>query len=235
MDGDQPHAPRPAAGAPSASGGAAGRPTPRRAAAVGTTGGAGQGGDSGAAEAPDAPTRILHAAARLLADRGVARFNLQEVAESAGVSKGLIHYHYHDRDTLLTRLVESLAASVVARQRAAMERVDASSAIDGWWSWLRDELRRGQLRVIQELAQEPGDLVRSAVLSAGRLRRTAAADSVQRVYTLLSLRPRVPAPLLADVVVAFEDGLVLAAAVEPEQDPRVAFDVFWLGMLGLTE
>ena len=230
MDGDQLQ-PR-----HSAPGAAAGRPTPRRTPGVTAESAAeGTGRGAGDTEAPDAATRILHAAARLLADRGVARFNLQEVAESAGVSKGLIHYHYHDRDTLLTRLVESLSANVVARQRAAMQRTDASSAIDGWWSWLRDELRRGQLRVIQELAQEPGDLVRSAVLAAGRLRRTAAAEAVHRVYTLLALRPRVPAPLLADVVVAFEDGLVLAAAVEPEQDPRVAFDVFWLGMLGLTE
>ena len=70
---------------------------------------------------PDAPTRILNSAVRLLTERGVARFNLQDVAEAAAVSKGLIHYHYHDKDTLLTRLVESLAAGVVSRQAEALQ------------------------------------------------------------------------------------------------------------------
>jgi AcrR family transcriptional regulator len=188
-----------------------------------------------AQEPPDAPTRILQATARLLAERGVARFNLQDVAEAATVSKGLIHYHYHDKDTLLTRLVESLSASVVARQAAALEGAEPATAVDALWSWLRGELRRGHLRVLQELALEPGPLVRNAVHAAACQRREAAAAMLERLFTRLGLRSRVPAAMLADTVVAFEDGLVLAATVQPEQDPRVVFDVFWLAVLGLTE
>lgn len=183
---------------------------------------------------PDAATRILQASARLFVDRGAARFSLQEVAEAAGVSKGLIHYHYHDRDTLLARLIEMLSAGVVARQRRVMAAATSATAIDDLWSWLRGELRRGHLRVLQELAQEPGALVRGAVLAAAQQRRDAATDAVTRLLDLLDLEPRVPPALLATVVVAFHDGLVLHAAVAPEHDPRVAFDVFWLGMLELA-
>ena len=183
----------------------------------------------------DAPTRILHATARLLAERGVARFNLQEVAEAATVSKGLIHYHYHDRDTLLTRLVEALAADLARRQQAAIAAATPESAIDDRWTWLHGELRRGHLRVLQELAQEPGALVRGAVNAAATQRRTTTAATLERLFDLLGLHPRVPPSLLADVVVAFEDGLVLASVVQPEQDPRVPFDVFWLAVLGMAE
>ena len=194
---------------------------------------------AGAPAAPsaqlDAPTRILQATARLLVERGVARFNLQEVAEAAAVSKGLIHYHYHDRDTLLTRLVESLAADVARRQQAALADATAETAVDDLWQWLDGELRRGQLRVLQELTQEPGALVRSAVNAAAAHRRAAAAAVVERLLALHDRRLRLPHHLLADVVVAFEDGLVLAAAVQPEQDPRLAFDVFWLAVLRLVE
>ena len=165
----------------------------------------------------------------------MARFNLQEVAEAAAVSKGLIHYHYHDRDTLLTRLVEALVADVVRRQQAALAASTPATAVDDLWTWLRGELRRGHLRVLQELTQEPGALVRGAVHAAAGQRRAATAATLDRLFALLALRPRIPPPLLADVVVAFEDGLVLGAAVQPEQDPRVAFDVFWLGVLGLVE
>jgi AcrR family transcriptional regulator len=190
---------------------------------------------NGAAAEPDAPTRILQATAQLLAERGVARFNLQEVAEAAAVSKGLIHYHYHDRDTLLTRLVEALAADVARRRAAALAQATPATAVDDLWAWLRGELRRGHLRVLQELTQEPGDLVRAAVHAAHRLRTDSAAASLDALFALIGLRPRVPVPLLASVVVAFEDGLVLGNTVEPEQEARVVFDVFWLGVLGLVE
>jgi AcrR family transcriptional regulator len=184
---------------------------------------------------PDAPTRILHATARLLAERGVARFNLQEVAEAAAVSKGLIHYHYHDRDTLLTRLVEALGADIARRQQAMIAAATPETAVDDVWTWLAGELRRGHLRVLQELTQEPGALVRGAVNAAAAHRRATTAATLERLFALLGLRPRVPPPLLADVVVAFEDGLVLASVVQPEQDPRVPFDVFWLAVLGMAE
>jgi AcrR family transcriptional regulator len=184
---------------------------------------------------PDAATRILHATARLLAERGVARFNLQEVAEQAAVSKGLIHYHYHDKDTLLTRLVEALAVDVVRRRRQALAAATPATAVDELWTWLHGELRRGHLRVLQELAQESGALVRSAVHAAATARHAAAAETTTQLFDLLGLRSRVPPALLAEVVVAFEDGLVLDVAVRTEQDPRVAFDVFWLAVLGMAE
>lgn len=183
----------------------------------------------------DAATRILHAAADLLAERGVARFNLQDVAESATVSKGLIHYHYHDKDTLLTRLVEALGAEVAGRRAAALADSTPTTVIDDLWAWLRGELRRGHLRVLQELAREPGELVRAAVHAAHRLRHDSAEASLERLFALLGLRPRVPAPVLASAVVAFEEGLVLGGTIDPAQEARVVFDVFWLGVLGLVE
>ena len=184
---------------------------------------------------PDAPTRILQAAARLLAERGVARFNLQEVAEAAAVSKGLIHYHYHDRDTLLTRLVEALAAHVARRVEVALAASTPARAVDDLWGRLAAELRRGHLRVLQELTQEPGALVRNAVNAAAVQRRAATVEMLDRLFAVLGRPPRVPPALLADVVVAFEDGLVLASVVQPEQDPRAAFDVFWRAVLEPAE
>ncbi len=188
-----------------------------------------------AAPEPDAATRILHAAADLLAERGVARFNLQDVAESAAVSKGLIHYHYHDKDTLLTRLVEALGTEIARRRAQALAASTLATVIDDMWAWLRGELRRGHLRVLQELAREPGELVRAAVFAAHRLRHDSAEASLDRLFALLDLRPRVPLPVLASTVVAFEEGLVLGGTIDPAQEARVVFDVFWLGVLGLVE
>ena len=41
--------------------------------------------------------------------------------------------------------------------------------------------------------------------------------------------------MLADVFVAFVDGLALQTGIMPEVDRRVAFDVFWLALLSLAE
>jgi hypothetical protein len=103
------------------------------------------------------------------------------------------------------------------------------------WTWLSTELERGHIRALGELSQEPGALVRAALYEAARRRREAAAATAERLYTILGLRPRVPPSLLAEVMIAFVDGLALDRTLRPEMDGRVAFDVFWLSMLSLAE
>lgn len=49
---------------------------------------------------------ILEAAARLIARRGVRGLRMEELAAEAGVSTGLLYYHFTDRSTLLRRTLE---------------------------------------------------------------------------------------------------------------------------------
>ena len=63
----------------------------------------------------------------------------------------------------------------------------------------------------------------------------AAVNTVQTLFRTLGLRPRLPAPLVADVVVAFIDGLSVQRLRSPEVQPRLLFDVFWLSVLSLAE
>jgi AcrR family transcriptional regulator len=76
------------------------------------------------------------------------------------VSKALIHYHFRNREALLARLVETLAAGVVARERAALVDAPPAAAVDRLWAWLADELTRGDVRVLAELAGMPAPEVR---------------------------------------------------------------------------
>ena len=185
--------------------------------------------------APSAATRILQATIRLLVERGAARVSLQDVAEAAGVSKGLIHYHYHDKDTLLTRAVEGITADLARRERAALAESTPRGVVDDLWTWMNGELRRGHVRALLELAQEPSALVREAIRSAAMARRAEGTQTATRLFTVLGLQPRVPAQLVAEVMVAFMDGLAFNTDLLPEENPRIAFDVFWLGILSLVE
>jgi len=179
--------------------------------------------------------RILEATSACIVRQGAADVSLQDVAEAAGVSKALIHYHFHDKGELLARLVEWLRVGLVARQETALAGVSASAALDALWQWLSDELERGDLRALLDLALVQGTAVQAAVHATAAARREAAGNVTMHLFDALGLRPRVPAPLIADAFIAFVDGLALDRVVAPERNARVSFDVFWLAMLGLTE
>jgi AcrR family transcriptional regulator len=181
------------------------------------------------------PERILHAAAARIVAAGTANLSMQDVADAAGVSKGLIHYHFHDKETLLTRLIEWMTRESIERESATLARSVPKTAVDDLWTWVAGEIERGHLRVLNELAQERGPLISDAIRRSARARREAAALTVERLFALLELRPRVPVPLLADVIVAFIDGLAIHASLAPEANHRVAFDVLWLSLLSLAE
>ena len=182
-----------------------------------------------------AAERILRATARVIVERGATALTMSDVAEEAGVSKGLIHYHFHDKETLLTRLVEWMTANLILREAEALVESAPRHAIDDLWGWLAAELERGHVRVLNELAEVRDLLVRRAVLDGARSRRAAAAESVEHLFALLGLKLRVPAPLVADVWVAFIDGLALSTVVVPAAEPRAAFDVLWLSLLSHAE
>lgn len=180
-------------------------------------------------------SRILQAAVTVVRRDGAASLSMQHVADVAHVSKGLIHYHFHDKDSLVARLVAELTRECGERERDALSRSTPATATEDLWQWLSAEVARGDLRVLLELSEERGRIVEDAVRESTRARRESAMHSVARLFAVLELAPRVPAGLLGGVVLAFQDGLVMHAAREPERNHRVAFDVFWLSLLSLAE
>jgi TetR/AcrR family transcriptional regulator, regulator of biofilm formation and stress response len=195
------------------------------------------GGVSGTARGapPDTRARIVDGGVRCIAREGVAAASMAAIALDAGVSKALLHYHYHDRATLLAEVVERIGGRLIARERAAVDRSDAVSGLDALWGWLEDELRRGELASVAELALVREGPVRDAIRAVADQRRRSAARTVDRLFAQLELTPRLPSALMADASVAFTDGLALDVASGSPRDPRVSFDVFWLALLGLTE
>ncbi len=168
---------------------------------------------------------------------------MSEIARDAGVSKALIHYHFVDKETLLARLIDHLARGVVAREREALRRFEHEHnplAVDALWAWLEGELERGSINVLLELDAYRGPAVQAAARAAAAAREAAAQETIQRLFAILELRPRIEPAMLATVHVAFVDGLAirkgLASGEERVSTPsRVAFDVFWLAMLSLAE
>jgi AcrR family transcriptional regulator len=190
---------------------------------------------SDAATSTDARARIVRAGARCITREGVAGASMAAIAVEAGVSKALLHYHYHDRATLLAEIAERVGIDVVERERAAVDESNGTGGLDALWGWLEEELRRGELAALASLSLTRLGKVRHATRTAATERRRSSARTIKHLFTELDLTPRIPAALLADATVAFVDGLALDVANGTTRDPRVSYDIFWLALLGLTE
>ena len=159
------------------------------------------------------------------------------------MSKALIQYHFVDKETLLARLIDHLARAMVDREREALRRFEHEHnplAVDALWAWLEGELERGSINVLLELDAYRGAAVQAAARQAAAARHAAAQETIERLFRILELRPRIEPSLLAAVHVAFVDGLAVRSGLSrgEERAPtsqRVAFDVFWLAMLSLAE
>ena len=191
-----------------------------------------------AAPAPGAGSaardRIVEAAVRCFVRGGLAGGSMAAIASEGGMSKALLHYHFADRERLLAEVVRQLGGRIVGRERAAMDTARGSDAVDALWEWLADELSRGELRVLLELATQREPELRAAADAVALARARAAAETVAQLFAGLGLTPRMPAALLGGASMAFIDGLAIGAP-SPGRDSRASFDLFWLALLSLAE
>lgn len=74
-----------------------------------------------AAAANETKQRITRAAYHAIARSGALRVSMQEIADQAGVSKGLIHYHFSNKNELVT---EALLWALRATEVRILERLD---------------------------------------------------------------------------------------------------------------
>ncbi|MFD8975258.1 MULTISPECIES: TetR/AcrR family transcriptional regulator [Streptomyces] len=112
-------------------------------------------------------TQILEAAARVIARRGVRGLRVEELAEEAGVSTGLIYYHFKDRNGILRHTLEFIndrAERYTAAQAEAAEPLDP-----------REELDQVLLLELQDIPE-----VRENSTAWGELRASAVFDPVLR-------------------------------------------------------
>ncbi|QKW09851.1 TetR/AcrR family transcriptional regulator [Streptomyces sp. NA04227] len=112
-------------------------------------------------------TQILEAAARLVARRGVRGLRVEELAAEAGVSTGLIYYHFKDRTGILRQTL------VFINDRAA--RYTQDLALDAAPLDPHEELEQALLLELQDTPE-----VRENSSAWGELRASAVFEPVLR-------------------------------------------------------
>src|SRR5208282_652347 len=64
---------------------------------------------------------LLAAGQALFAAKGIAATSLEDIAQRAGVSKGLFYLYFHSKEDLVVALQEQFSHQVAARMRAAAD------------------------------------------------------------------------------------------------------------------
>ena len=68
-------------------------------------------------------TQLLEAALTVAEDRGIGDVSLRRVAGAAGVSLGLLHYRFADKDELITAMADALIGQISEGLRLAFGQI----------------------------------------------------------------------------------------------------------------
>jgi TetR/AcrR family transcriptional repressor of bet genes len=181
----------------------------------------------------EATTRILDAALEELVAHGADSLAMHAVAERAGVSKGLIHYHFHDRNALLADVAPRLAARIAARARKALVASTTTTVIADLERWLERELELGEWRGLLALAEWPAADVQHAAAAALASRREEVRRVLEQLFALLEIRTKISLAPLTDLAVAVVNGL--AAERSSGRDASPALDALVMAFYRLSD
>ena len=177
----------------------------------------------------EASARIVEAMRRSVAARGAAGSTFDQVAREAGVSRGLLHYHFGTKEKLL----------------AEVERRDAEIRHEHLGSDLANagtvaEVIAALVHSLEDLVErDPGFVaLMFELFTSGRRNPEIAAEfaALQRVTRehvarLLAAREREGAIRLTDepevvaaVLLSLADGLAMRLLGEPDHDHRATLD-----------
>jgi AcrR family transcriptional regulator len=175
--------------------------------------------------------RLIDSAAKVFAEKGFASASLEEIAESAGYTRGALYYNFADKDELfLAVLDQSLQAEIELigdlikhaedpaqfvgslRERPRIGARSAGAATR--WSQLCDEFRLYALR---------NESARQKLAQHERHMRDAYADGVIGVLRRMGVPPPAPPDHLGSMIMALDQGLQRQERIDPSAVPDGLF------------
>ena len=177
-------------------------------------------------------TRIVHAAAELVAARGVAGTTLEDVMEASRTSKSQIYHYFADRDALMCAVVNAQSDRVLGFQASCLSGVRSLEDLRQWRNQVV-KLSRAAHGVggcpIGSLASALADRSEEArELLAGSFRRweSQLAAGLEAMQDRGVLSPRVrPGDLATAILSALQGGLLLAQTTRSARPLELALDM----------
>jgi len=130
--------------------------------------------------------RILHAAAHRLAVTGsLGKTTVEEIAASAGVSKGIVYHHFRAKERILEALVERTLAEWSQASDVEAHRARAGSVLEAIERSLRASLGYARTNPLVPALFRPDPLLVMNLGESAAVRRSVAEG---RASTLAALR-----------------------------------------------
>lgn len=167
---------------------------------------------------------IVTAATDLLGTTGLSGWSVDKVADGAGCAKGLIHYHFGSKDTLLGEVRQQLEFKRREARLHALASGSGAKALDGLWEVLQDEVRRGIFGAWLDLVHYFGPSSSRAASADDTRLAVAAARALNIAEAELVENAAVLGPALDGFQLRLMQG-------EPAALVREGFERVWLGVL----
>jgi AcrR family transcriptional regulator len=164
---------------------------------------------------------LIAAATEVFGQRGFEGASLEEIAETAGFTRGAIYKHFASKEELFFAATDHLNEQVIDAFRAIAPGVPDTewdfSRLAGLWRASVDEIdglfaigKEYELYVLRNPA------VRERAAAHRRKNRELVATFITEVAERSGMTLRLPALTLASIILAAADGLTYAARVDGE-------------------
>lgn len=165
--------------------------------------------------------RILQAVRFLLARNGYMGTTITLVAKEAGVSRGLLHYYFKNKDEMLAQVVkENMEASISMIQVIFTRHRSARGYAKGITTLLKDVMQNDPdffhlfFEGLAVARQSP--IVHAELKSLyGRFRK-ALETCLNNAKQDNAISPQLPIPALAAIITGLIDGMGLQFLTEPD-------------------
>ena len=164
--------------------------------------------------------QVVDAAIRTLARNGFARTSVSDIAESAGMSKGVVHYHFASKDDLIAHVLTQCCDTLGDRVRAAWQAPGTPTdrvrrALREMWATRTDG--SPEMRVLADLMAlgvHDAKIKKPLTARLQKAREELVTELVSS-FEKLGLRPKLPAHTLPRLIMATLDGLGLHQIFDP--------------------
>ena len=163
---------------------------------------------------------VIDAAITTLAKRGFANTSVSDIADAAGMSKGVVHYHFKSKDDLMARVLEQCSRKMSERVRRAwgapgtpQEKI--RTALREMWATRTDG--SPEVRVLADMMAQAvhDELLRKPMAGLFHEARQEMVDEFVKCFREVGLTPKVPAHIVPKLVMATLDGMGLHHLFDP--------------------
>lgn len=175
--------------------------------------------------------RIVHAAAELVAEEGVAGVTLDDVGRRAPASRSQLYHYFDDRDDLVRAVVDVTTDAVLGGQAEMLEQLDSWAGFDRWCDALVTLQHERQARggcpigsLAGQLAERDPD-VRAAIADGLGRWEAHVRDGLIRMQDNGDLASGAdPTMLATTTMAALQGGLLLTQVRRDPEQLRIALD-----------